>query len=223
MIDQPPLDARVRPPRSDRIAIDLLIGLAAAILAFTIWATWMSLAQKLVDGLYLFTLPLGTNPREIAFPQPPDATIERAVQSNDVTVHLRHVEPTLAGLVVLQHVLTLALTLVILGALVTLLLRLRAGKPFVRSMTVILGITAIALLVLGTAVEILANIVNDVAREVITGGSPDTPLGTAWGWSISGVWILVALALAVVVGAFQIGERMDRDRMRLQHETEGLV
>lgn len=227
MID--PFNADVSPdrtrrlPRGDRFAIDVLLGVAALIVALAIWSIWLSLSQKLFDGLYLFTLPLGGNPRVVGFPQPPDATIEDARQTNEVTVFLEDVPERLSSLVLLQHLLSVAILLIIVGAFVTVLLRLRSGEPFVRSTTIVVAVTAVLLVIVGTSAEVLANIVDGVAAEVITGGRHDTPLGTAWSWSISGIWILVGLALAVVVAVLAIGDRTERERARLQRDTEGLV
>ncbi|WP_136709995.1 hypothetical protein [Agromyces sp. H66] len=216
-------DRTRRLPRGDRFAIDLLLAVAALVVAFAVWSIWLSLSQKLTDGLYLFTLPLAGNPREITFPQPPDGTIVDARQTNEVTVFLEDVPERLSSLVLLHHLVSLGILLVIVGAFVTVLLRLRSGKPFVRSTTIVLAVTAVLLVIVGTGAEVLANVVDGVATEVITGGRHDTPLGTAWGWSISGIWILVGLALAVVVAVFAIGNRLERERERLQRDVTGLV
>lgn len=217
-------DRTRRPSRGDRLAIDVLLGITALITVFFVWTFSMSIIQKLgTEGVYVFTLPLGGSPREIALPDSPDATVIGATQLNDAVVTLGDVPDELRDLVLAQHALSIAIIATIVAAFVTVLLRLRAGRPFMRSTTVVLMITSIALMVLGTASEVLDNIVEGVATEVITGGSHDTALGTAWSWEFTGIWLFVGLLLGTVAGVFSIGDRTERERARLQRDTEGLV
>lgn len=216
---------RTRPlPRADRIGIDVLLGITVLVAAVFVWTLSMSVVQKFgTEGFYVFTLPLGGNPSTVALPDPPDATIIGATQVNDAIITLGDVPEELRNLVLAQHVLAFAIAGTVVAAFATVLLRLRAGRPFMRSTTVVLMITSIALMVLGTASEVLDNVVDGVATEVITGGRHDTALGTAWSWEFTGVWLFVGALLGTVAGAFSIGERTERERRRLQHDTEGLV
>lgn len=116
----------------------------------------------------------------------------------------------------------LLITSVILGALITigicavvawLCLRVFIGRPFVRSATWGIGIVAILVIAGGMGGVLLRSIANAEIVDVLELSGAGLPVFLATvdlaplGW---------ALALAVVAGAFEIGQRMQR-------ETEGLV
>lgn len=200
----------------DRIALRLLIAIAGLVGAAAIWWTISSLRQKLVDGVGYYTFQLDSGPRDVPFPEFGSAHVLTARQSPDVSIQVTGLSDGVIALIVLQHVLGLLLVGAIAGAFILLCLKLLQSKPFVRSMTITLMLLAIVLLVLGTCSEVLETFTRSLVREEITGGRSDTPIGGTWNWSISGIWLVAGLGLGAVAGAFQMGERMQRD-------TEGLV
>jgi hypothetical protein len=200
----------------DRIALRILIVIAGTVSAVAIWWTVFSLRQKLVDGVVFYTFQLDRETTSVPFPDFGSAHILSAYQSSDVSIQVTGLSDGVVALVVLQHVLGLLLVGAIAGAFILLCLKLLRSKPFVRSMTITLMVLSIVFLVLGTSSELLETLTRNLVREEITGGRSDTPIGGTWSWSISGFWFVAGLGLAAIAGAFQLGERMQRD-------TEGLV
>jgi hypothetical protein len=201
---------------ADRIGIIGVLAIAVTLPALALTGMWFSLKQKLVDGIYVFTFQLAGNTREVSFPQVGDVRVEHANQSNEVVVTASGFSSTVVNLTIAQHVLAALLYLSIAVVAIELGRRLWRGRPFFRSVTIALQVLAIVLIVAGTGLEVLGNLTTSLAQEELTGGSPDTPLGMTWGWTFIGGWFFAGIALALVAGAFQMGERLQRD-------TEGLV
>lgn len=201
---------------SDRAVLTTTIVLASLYVMLLVYGAVRSLSQKLGGGEYLFTLPGNFPDNAVAFPHLGSATVLEAHQSMDIYLTVGHVSGGVVALVVAQHVLSLLTAGVVAGAVIYLCVRLLRHKPFVRSMSRVLAAAAAALIVFGSAAELVTNWVNALVQQEITGGSLATPLGGNWGFTFTGVWLMVGLGLAAVAGAFRIGERMQRD-------TDGLV
>jgi hypothetical protein len=201
---------------ADRIGIIGVLAIAIAWPALMLSSMWFSLQQKLIDGIYVFTFTLAGNPREVAFPGVGDIRVEHASQSNDVWVSASGFSDTVVDLTVAQHVLGALLYVSIAAAAIHLGVRIWRGRPFFPSVTFTLQALSLVLIVGGTGLEVLSNVTTSIAQAELTAGSPDTPLGMTWGWTFTGGWLFAGTALALVAGAFQLGER-------LQRETDGLV
>ncbi|PJJ65611.1 hypothetical protein [Compostimonas suwonensis] len=200
----------------ERVILRAIIMLSVLYLALTVTGAFLSLRQKLADDIWTFQLPGGFTTPSLPFPSTGTAVVETASRSTDVWLTVSHVSPAVAWLVSLQNVLGLLMILAVGGSVVFLCLRVLRRRPFVRSMTIMLAVTAFALIVFGSGVELFSTWANTLVTQEITGGSTTTPLGTAYRFDFPGTWLTIGLGVAAVAFAFNVGERMQRD-------TEGLV
>ena len=210
------LSAAPRLGIADRIGLFGVMAIAIAWPALMLYSMWFSLMQKLVNGLYVFQFNLAGDTREVVLPDIDGVHVEHANQSNEVWVTASGFSDTIVVMTVAQHVIGAVLYVSIAAAATYLGLRLLRGRPFFHSVTFALQALAIVLIVGGTGLEVLTNIITSFAQAELTGGRDDTPLGSTWGWTLSGGWFFAGVALALIAGAFQLGERLQRD-------TEGLV
>lgn len=135
------------------------------------------------------------------------ATVVDAVTTLDVTGAPSAARGWLIAATVVGSLLTLGICVV----LAWLCLRVFLGKPFVRSATWGIGTVAILVILAGAVAPVLtavghAEVASALGIDAMTPFLVEINLAP-WGW---------AAALAVVAGAFELGQR-------LQHDTDGLV
>lgn len=106
-----------------------------------------------------------------------------------------------------------------------LAIMLLRGRPFVRSLSNVIGITAVAVMIGGVGAQIFAGasrsaVVEHLAPSVITAGGnaadPSYEGLTSWALNLDLAPVGWALGLALVASAFELGQRLQKD-------TEGLV
>lgn len=127
-------------------------------------------------------------------------------------------------LLFLQQAMPMIAALAVSLAVVWLSVVLLRGRPFIRSMPLIIGIAAIAVLIGGLAEQVFASAARSAVVEfldprlVTSGDAGDGPYAGVAGWSLALDLAPVgwALGLALFATALQIGTRMQKD-------TEGLV
>jgi hypothetical protein len=95
--------------------------------------------------------------------------------------------------------------------------RTSGGHPFARTVTRSLTALSVIVLVLGTLQEALSSWVGlREAYEAVGSNVAASPYSDAYGFQITGVWIVVAFGIGVLASAFAIGARLTRD-------NEGLI
>ncbi|MWB99081.1 hypothetical protein [Agromyces seonyuensis] len=212
----PSIATTARLGRADRIALRGIIGLVVAWCALLVAGALYSLKQKLVDGLYSFAFPNTSTGRTVDLVMPDGMRLESAYAGGDLQVTAVGFGPTVVWLQVAIHVLGIALAVGIAVAAILLGRHLAAGRPFLHSMTVALTALALLLVIGGSAVEVLDQLCQNVARAELVAADPDGPLAGGWAWTFTGIWLFAGIAVGLVAGAFHIGERLQRD-------TDGLV
>lgn len=119
-----------------------------------------------------------------------------------------------------------ALAVVVISvAVFWLSILLLRGRPFVRSLTRLVGVTALVVMVAGIGAQVFASaarasVVEFLDAQVITAGSNMTDSSyeglSYWTLNLDLAPVGWALSLALVAAAFELGQRLQRD-------TEGLV
>lgn len=136
-----------------------------------------------------------------------------AASYDTVTMTVEAMPASVRGWMIAATILGSLVSIGICAALVWLCLRVFVGRPFVASATKAVGIAAILVIAGGLGGSLFTGISNAEVANVIGLAGTSLPAFTfvvdlaPLGWG---------LALAVVAGAFEIGQR-------LQRETEGLV
>jgi hypothetical protein len=152
----------------------------------------------------------------------PDFPAEQVASSSSLIENAQFDSLTLTAAGIPGSARALLITSAILGALVTvgicavvawLCLRVFIGRPFVRSATWGIGVVAILVVAGGLGGALFSGIAHAEVVDALDLGGAGLPVFSVTvelaplGW---------AMALAVVAGAFEIGQRMQRD-------TTGLV
>lgn len=203
----------------------ILVGISALgvlYLAQLAWFTWISLRQKLVDGIYTFELGVSGDLLEtIAAPTTGTATVSGWTGSNDllissVMVNVSGLSEGTTALIVWSHILSFVLYAVLISSVIYLCIRLLRGKPFARSMTVAAVVVALALIVLGTTSDYIVEVLRNTIQHEILGPVPPKPFSGGTSFSFPANYLMAGLAVAALALAFRIGDRVTRD-------TEGLV
>lgn len=201
----------------ERVILIAISLLGVAYLGITAYYTWVSLRQKLVDGIYSITL--GVNSDQLPPISPPTtgtATVTDA-RLSEAWANVTDLSDSTISLLVTQHVTSFLLIATIISSAIYLCLRLLMGKPFARSMTIVAVVCALALIVLGTGTDYLGEVLrNTIQTEALGEGIPPEPYSGGRSWNFPGGYLVVGLAVAAIALAFRIGDRVTRD-------TEGLV
>lgn len=201
--------ANGRMKQIEKMVLGVIAGAAAAIGIVDIVALTMRVIALATDeAIVVNGIPLMDFPAEQiseASAQVTSATFET------LTLTATGLSGSIRGLLITADILTALVAIGICAVVAWLCVRVLVGRPFVRSATWGIGIVAILIVtggLLGPLFESIANaeivMTLDISRLPAFLAVLDlSPLG--WG-----------MALAVVAGAFEIGQRM-------QHDTKGLV
>ena len=176
---------------------------------------WRSIHQTL-DHPITFQLADAGSPKLTPITGGPS----HATLSGDVTVgvQISHPSSQLQWLLALSVVNASFLQTAVVLVLGIIWARTSSGRPFARTVTRSLAALALVLLVFGTLQDALGSWIN--LREEYEAVGNNTNLQSAYyyqgGFDLSGVWLLAAIAIWVLAGAFAIGARLAK-------ETDGLV
>ena len=149
----------------------------------------------------------------------------REASYDSVTATIEDLPDPVRWLLVAEQVTPPLATLGVSLCLLWLCIRLLKGRPFGRSVSAAVGVSAVVILIGGTLSQVLAAIARAEVvaflgvRDVTAGGTTGDPSYEgfiAFGLSLDLGVIGVGLALAVVAAAFEYGEKLQRD-------TDGLV
>ena len=201
----------------ERVILIAIALLGIGYLALTAYFTWTSLRQKLVDGIY--SVKLGINGDQFPAISPPTtgtATVTD-VRISEAWVNVADLSDSTVLMLIAQHIAGFLLFAIIISSGIYLCLRLLAGKPFARSMTVAAVVCALTMIIVGTGTEYLGEALrNTVQTEALGDGMPPEPFSGGRSWSFPGGYLITGLGVAAIALAFRIGDRVTRD-------TEGLV
>lgn len=201
------MDDATRVSRADRSALYVTVAIGAAAAGGALWATVSRLMEVLPGRDIPVVVPLD---ERASLPLGPDgAEVEAAVEHATVIV------PTVAPathFALVAHPLVTGLALVAGIVLFSLFcLNLARGKGFARS-NVRIVVAAMLVLTVGWALATLFQTMSvNGALASLSDGTYDTLTA-----EVDLTWVFALLALGAVAGAFQIGERLQRD-------TRGLV
>lgn len=201
----------------ERVILIAISLLGVGYLALTANFTWVSLRQKLVDGIY--SIKLGLNGDQLPLISPPTAGTATVteVRISEAWANVTDLSDSTISLLIAQHVAGFLLLATIISSAIYLCLRLLKGKPFARSMTIVAVVCALALIILGTGTDYLGEVLrNTIQTEALGEGIPPEPFSGSRVWNFPGGYLITGLAVAAVALAFRIGDRVTRD-------TEGLV
>lgn len=208
--------AAYRRRRVENAIIRLVFGLAFTYLIVSIVGLVVTLVRTVSSGQFDVRLPIDLGDSVVGFHYAGSATVESTWPSPDATFTISHVSAGLVTLFAVQAILVFVIQAVIASSIVVLSYQTLERRPFVRALTTLLYVVAAVLAVVGSGLEVLQIAINHQTMSEITGGDPNTPLGSFFSWTFTGTWILVGFGVAAVAILFQIGSRMQRD-------TEGLV
>lgn len=207
----------------ERVILVAISALGLLYLAFLAYFTWRSLQQKLVDGIYWFELGVqGDLLPSIPIPTTGTATVSgfgdpSRITVNSVDVNVSDLSAGSTALMIATHVTAFLLYAVLVSAVIYLCVRLLRGRPFARSMTIAAVVVAVALIVLGSATDVMGEYLrNGIQSEILGTGTPPEPFSGGSSFSFPGGYLMAGLAVAALALAFRIGENVQRD-------TEGLV
>lgn len=188
----------------EKTILGFIAGAAAAIGVVTL----VLLVQRVVGLAAQETIDVaGVILTDPTFAGVPGAT--GAIDS--VTLAVDGLNAASRGWLIAASIMAALVTVAVCAAVAWLCVRVFLGRPFVRSATWAIGVVAIMVMVGGVGASLFTGIAHaEVALFLDTDALPaflvEVDLAP-FGWGI---------ALAVVAGAFEIGQRMQRD-------TEGLV
>lgn len=207
----------------ERVILVAISALGVLFLSSLAYFAWVSLRQKLVDGVYTVTLGVsGDLLDKVPVPTTGTATVTGLFGGNEafvstVMLNVTDLSAEATAMLIAGHVLSFVLYAVLVSSVIYLCIRLLRGRPFARSMTIAAVVVALALIVLGTASDVLTEVLrNTVQTEMLGDGMPPEPYSGGRSFSFPGGYLAAGLAVAVVALAFRIGDRVTRD-------TEGLV
>lgn len=214
MAASPRAVATRRPHLAERVVLVVAIVLGLAWIAWMGYLTALSLKQKFVDGIYW--IELGVSGTELDPPTAGPATVTQ-VWTGPAGAYITDLSPETTALVVTQHILGFALWALVIGAGVFLCIRVLRGRPFAVSMTVTLWVAAGALILVGSALDIMSSALsNALTLEALGPGRPPEPYTGGSGFNFPGGYLLAGLGVAAIAVAFRSGARISRD-------TDGLV
>lgn len=211
------------PTRIERVFLRVIAAGALLVAALAVVAGVAGTASIASDDRTEVRNMLIANPETPAFTDGIDAIADARYESVSVTVDGLNGEAR--AWLVAEHLAATLLTLGLALVVAWVALRLTAGRPFVRSATIALGSTAILVSACGlieqTAAAIgRAEVVTFLGvDEVGAGGNAENPSYegfVAFGLNLDLAPIGWGVALIVIAGAFELGQRLQRD-------TEGLV
>jgi hypothetical protein len=135
-------------------------------------------------------------------------------QYETIALAVEGLPPAVRGYLIAAAILASALAIGICAVVAWLCLRVFLGRPFVASATWGIGIVAILVIAGGLGSSLLTSIAHAEAAAFLGLGEAQGIAAFQWNADLAPLgW---GLALAVVAGAFELGQRMQRD-------TEGLV
>ncbi|GAA3939658.1 hypothetical protein [Microbacterium soli] len=204
------MSTTITPRRAVQLSEKLILGFIAGAAAAIAVTQTVLLVARIVEILSGAAVPVSMPLMDAPMPTDSDAVTEASYDS--ATLLLASVPASARGMLIFGDVLV---TLLPIGACVVvawLCLLVFHGRPFVRSAGWGIGAVAILVVVSGIGGAVVHGVANaQIADAVELAGTmlptflaavPLAPLG----------W---AAALAVVAGAFEIGQRMQRDTERL--------
>ena len=203
-----------RPRLVERIVLCVAIGLGLFWIGYSAYFSVLSLRQKFVDGIY--SIELGVSGTQLPPPTTGSATVTD-VWTGPARANITDLTPETTALVIAQHILSFALGALVVGAGIFLCVRVLRGRPFARAMTMTFWIAAVALIVVGSALEVMTSaLANTLTLEALGSGPPPEPYTGGGAVNFPGAYLLVGLGVAAIAVAFHSGARLSRD-------TEGLV
>ncbi|MCK2023927.1 hypothetical protein KZC52_13390 [Microbacterium sp. kSW2-24] len=205
-----------RPSRGDRWSIA-----AFSIVGFAI-AAWITVTAV----LRIIVLATGTNvPVRIEFV---DGAADIALSDGSATVPVQIdsgvlLAPQLTPIAIVPGILgqlALIVTVVtIVGCLLLLSRSIIGGRVFSRRNTALVATTGLTGLIGAAAARFFDNMLANATVSLMTENRLDTAVLTVEPFT----WILAAFIVAVIMTAFTVGDRLQRDKATLEKETEGLI
>jgi hypothetical protein len=205
-----------RPSRGDRWSI-----IAFSIVGFAI-AAWITLTAV----LRIITLATGTNvPVRVEFV---DGAADVALSDGSATVPVQIdggvlLAPQLTPIAIVPGILgqlALIITVVtIVGCLLLLSRSIIGGRVFGRRNTALVATAGLTGLIGAAVARFFDNMLANATVSLMTDNRLETAVLTVEPFT----WILAAFIVAVIMTAFTVGDRLQRDKATLEKETEGLV
>jgi hypothetical protein len=198
--------------KADRAAI-LVVSIGAALTALIIVAAFVTgLVQQLSTGTMQVTLlPYSPVPESVFAG---GVGVESAVYT-EAEVVTRGLSSTVVGLYIAGHALGAATGVIVALALAFMGWRLLKGDPFRRSVVWSSLTAAVALITLPLVGLLLTTIANTIALTELVGTKAGTD-GLPFRGELELTPVLVGIGLAVVLGVFEYGQKLEAD-------TKGLV
>ncbi|MHA3722627.1 hypothetical protein ACXR2T_01990 [Leucobacter sp. HY1910] len=198
-----------RPRRADRAGIVIFIALGALILALTAVASIRRIWEILAGGPITLLAQFMSTPASVSMGEA-GSHVEAQFDAAFITVP--SLSPAAIGPAVLEPLITLLTVATVIGCLTILAFKILRGQVFGRTQTrsvVAAGLTGLVGFALA---PVFGSIAANDALFALTGENTEVAL-----FVVSPTPFLVAgFAISIVVTAFAVGERMQRD-------TEGLV
>jgi len=215
-----PRDHDGEPPRlrpTERISLVGISLMALAWISLMAYSAVRSLQQKFIDNIYSVSLPLDSGSFEIAAPTGGTADVTD-VAITSAYGHISNFSNDLAVKIWINHIMSFLVMAIIASAVIYLCVRLLAGRPFARSLTVAAVTVSLTLIFLGSASDVLSEIIRNQAQLEALGATTaaEGPYSGGSGFSFPGGYLLGGLAVAAIAVAFRIGARLTQD-------TKGLV
>lgn len=211
------------PTPTERVVLRIIAGGALLVAALALVGAVFGTVSLATDERVAVPGMLIGNAETPEFTEKSGAIVEARYES--VGIEVTGLSGEARAWLVTEH-LSAALLTVGLGLVVAwVATRLAAGRPFVRSATIALGVAAIlvtasGLLEQAAAAIARAEVVDFLgSRDITAGGTPDNPSYegfVGFGLNLDLAPLAWGMALIVVAGAFELGQRLQRD-------TEGLV
>lgn len=205
-----------RPSRGDRWSI-----IAFSIVGFAI-AAWITVTAV----LRIIALTGGTNvPVRIEFV---DGAADVALSDGSATVPVQIdggtlIAPQLTPIAIVPGILgqlALIVTIVtIVGCLLLLSRGIIGGRVFSRRNTALVATAGLTGLIGAAVARFFDNMLANATVSLMTDNRLDTAVLTVEPFT----WILAAFIVAVIMTAFSVGDRLQREKATLEKETEGLV
>ena len=205
-----------RPSRGDRWSI------AAFSLAGGAIAAWIGVSAV----MRIIVLAGGTNvPVTLEFV---DGVADVALTDGSATVPMELdrgilVAPQLTPIAIVPGILgqlALIITVVtIVGCLLLLSRSIIGGRVFSRRNTALVATAGLTGLIGAAAARFFDNMLANATVSLMTENRLDTAVLTVEPFT----WILAAFIVAVIMTAFTVGDRLQRDKATLEKETEGLI
>lgn len=204
------------PTRGDRWSI-----VAFSIVGFAI-AAWIGISAV----MRIVVLAGGTNvPVTVEFV---DGVADVALSDGSATVPIELdrgilVAPQLTPIAIVPGILgqlAMILTVVtVVGCLLLLSRSIIGGRVFSRRNTALVATAGLTGLIGAAAARFFDNMLANATVSLMTDNRLDTAVLTVEPFT----WVLAAFIVAVIMTAFTVGDRLQREKATLEKETEGLV